>query len=390
MPAARPISLALRSTRIEPGLPGAPDRAHAARHDHHHRSTTTALPLAPGPWALDADPLLGRLHHPPPRRLQGPRPLQPLRRRRRRSARPSRPPASTATIDVASLDTGNADRDAHVLSPDLLDVTLRPTLTFRSTVDRRRRRRLAARRRPDHRRGHPAGHARRRARRHPGVPGRRPRHAGFEATTEIRRKDFGIDRPACPRAPCSATSSRSSSTSSCSSRDARLPVGAPARCQPMEDASMTSTTPHRHRRPTRRRCWRSWPGPAPSCAATSWPPSTRWCRTTSGCCWSRPPAGASRRCTGSPPSCCGGAGAGPTLVVSPLLALMRNQVAAAAEGRHPRRHHQLGQHRRLARDRGADPRRRDRRAAHLARAAEQPPVPGRRAAVARRQRRACW
>lgn len=33
-------------------------------------------------------------------------------------------------VDVASLDTGNADRDAHVLSDELLDVSLRPTLTF--------------------------------------------------------------------------------------------------------------------------------------------------------------------------------------------------------------------------------------------------------------------
>ena len=39
----------------------------------------------------------------------------------------------TATIDVASIDTGNADRDAHVLSADLVDVAQRPTLSFRST-----------------------------------------------------------------------------------------------------------------------------------------------------------------------------------------------------------------------------------------------------------------
>src|SRR5262245_52474133 len=38
-----------------------------------------------------------------------------------------------ATIDVSSLDTGNADRDAHVLSPDLLDVARRPTMSFRSS-----------------------------------------------------------------------------------------------------------------------------------------------------------------------------------------------------------------------------------------------------------------
>ena len=39
----------------------------------------------------------------------------------------------TATVDIASIDTGNKDRDAHVLSPELLDVATRPTMTFRST-----------------------------------------------------------------------------------------------------------------------------------------------------------------------------------------------------------------------------------------------------------------
>jgi polyisoprenoid-binding protein YceI len=38
-----------------------------------------------------------------------------------------------ATIQMGSLDTGNADRDAHVLSSELLDVAQRPTLEFRST-----------------------------------------------------------------------------------------------------------------------------------------------------------------------------------------------------------------------------------------------------------------
>ena len=42
-------------------------------------------------------------------------------------------------------------------------------------------------------------------------------------------------------------------------------------------------------------------------------------------------------------------GAGPALIVSPLLALMRNQIAAAREARHPRAHDQLDQPRRLGR-----------------------------------------
>jgi polyisoprenoid-binding protein YceI len=98
----------------------------------------------------------------------------------------------TASIDVASIDTGNADRDAHVLSADIIDVGRRPTMEYRSTGITR------------------AGDGYR-------IDGELtiggiavptsldvefggletfpggPRHAGFEATTQIRRKDFGID-----------------------------------------------------------------------------------------------------------------------------------------------------------------------------------------------------
>jgi polyisoprenoid-binding protein YceI len=98
----------------------------------------------------------------------------------------------SATVDIASIDTANADRDAHVLSPDLIDVAKRPTMVFRST-------RVAG-----------AGSEFQvdgdltigditqpivLAVELGGVesfPGG-PRHAGFEAATEIRRKDFGID-----------------------------------------------------------------------------------------------------------------------------------------------------------------------------------------------------
>jgi len=39
-----------------------------------------------------------------------------------------------ATIEAASVDTGNPDRDAHLRSPDFLDVERFPTLSFRSTA----------------------------------------------------------------------------------------------------------------------------------------------------------------------------------------------------------------------------------------------------------------
>ncbi len=38
-----------------------------------------------------------------------------------------------ARIDVSSIDTGNADRDAHLRSPDFFDAERYPTITFRST-----------------------------------------------------------------------------------------------------------------------------------------------------------------------------------------------------------------------------------------------------------------
>jgi polyisoprenoid-binding protein YceI len=41
-----------------------------------------------------------------------------------------------ATIQAASIDTHNADRDAHLRSPDFLDIERFPTLSFRSTAVR--------------------------------------------------------------------------------------------------------------------------------------------------------------------------------------------------------------------------------------------------------------
>lgn len=96
-------------------------------------STTTALPLVPGTWTLD--PLHSEvgftIRHLGISKVRG--------AFRQLDAQlvvgPTLAESSvTATIAVSSIDTGNPDRDAHVLAPDLLDVTVRPTLTFRSTA----------------------------------------------------------------------------------------------------------------------------------------------------------------------------------------------------------------------------------------------------------------
>lgn len=153
--------------------------------------TTGALPLAPGRWALDTNhSSVGfTIRHLGVSKVRGHFGRFDAELVVGASLAES---SLTATIDVASLSTGNADRDAHVLSPDLIDVAKRPTMTFRSvgisgsgtdwTVDGEltigditRPIRLAVE--------------------FGGIeafPGG-PRHAGFEATGELRRKEFGID-----------------------------------------------------------------------------------------------------------------------------------------------------------------------------------------------------
>ncbi|MET7276122.1 YceI family protein [Streptomyces flaveolus] len=99
----------------------------------------------------------------------------------------------SATIDLASVDTGNADRDAHVRAADLLDVEKRPTMTYRST-------RVSGEGEDWVMEGElTIGEVTR-----PvtlavefgglvDVPTDGSRHAGFEATGEIRRSEFGLD-----------------------------------------------------------------------------------------------------------------------------------------------------------------------------------------------------
>lgn len=154
-------------------------------------STTGSLPLAPGRWAVDANhSSIGfSIRHLGVSKVRG--------RFTRFDAdvvigETLEASSVNATVDMASIDTANPDRDAHVLSADIIDVATRPTMVFRSTQirgdgveyqvdgdltigDVTRPIVLAVE----------LGGVE-------NFPGG-PRHAGFEATTEIRRKDFGID-----------------------------------------------------------------------------------------------------------------------------------------------------------------------------------------------------
>jgi len=104
-----------------------------------------------------------------------------------------------ATIDLASIDTGNRDRDAHCRAQDMIDVANRPTLTFRST-------RISGRGADWALEGDvtigDVTKAIALAVELGGVedfPMGGPRHAGFEVTGELRRTDFGI-APGLPAA----------------------------------------------------------------------------------------------------------------------------------------------------------------------------------------------
>jgi len=97
-----------------------------------------------------------------------------------------------ASIDVASIDTGDAKRDAHLKSPDFFDAEKYPTITFKSTKVE------AA---GDHRfkvHGDLTMHGVTKpvvldVEATPEVKGMRGEtRAGARATTKVNRKDFGI------------------------------------------------------------------------------------------------------------------------------------------------------------------------------------------------------
>lgn len=93
---------------------------------------TTALPLVPGRWALDTNHVrVGfSVRHLGVSKVRGH--FGAVEAELVVGETPE-DTSVTATVDIASIDTGNKDRDAHVLSPELLDVATRPTMTFRST-----------------------------------------------------------------------------------------------------------------------------------------------------------------------------------------------------------------------------------------------------------------
>jgi polyisoprenoid-binding protein YceI len=99
----------------------------------------------------------------------------------------------SASVDLSSIDTGSADRDAHIRSADFFDVDQHPTLAYHSTAIRRDGDGFAVdgeltlhgvtRSVPlalevnGFQHASPFGDVR----------------AGFSATAEINRKDFGIE-----------------------------------------------------------------------------------------------------------------------------------------------------------------------------------------------------
>ena len=167
------------------------DNVTAATATQHTLTQGTVLPLSPGRWVLDGNhssvgftirhlgvsKVRGRFQDFDVEVVVGPT-LDTT--------------SVVATIRTASIDTGNPDRDAHVRSADLLDVERRPTMLFKSTsltavddgwmLDGELT--IGETTRLQHLRLAFGG-----IEEFPGGP----RHAGFEATGELRRKDFGID-----------------------------------------------------------------------------------------------------------------------------------------------------------------------------------------------------
>ena len=98
-----------------------------------------------------------------------------------------------ASIDAASINTRDAQRDAHLKSADFFDVEKFPTLTFQSTgISAGDGWRTGGDRRLDHSRRHAQGSV---SVEGPTPPAKDPwgnTRVGLSATTKINRKDFGL------------------------------------------------------------------------------------------------------------------------------------------------------------------------------------------------------
>ena len=154
--------------------------------------TTTSLPLAPGVWAVDQSHsgvsfvvrhlglsnVRGRFDK-FDATLEVGSTLESV--------------AVTAEIELASVDTNNADRDAHLRSTDFFDTENQPVMTFRSTsvtgagenYELAGDLTIAGITKPvtfDVEFNGTEVH-----------PGDQSTHAGFTATGQIKRSDFGID-----------------------------------------------------------------------------------------------------------------------------------------------------------------------------------------------------
>src|SRR4051812_17327594 len=100
--------------------------------DTDTRTDATSLPLAPGRWELDTNHFrVGfAIRHLGVSKVRGQFPGVTADLQVGATVAES---SLEVVIDLASIDTGNTDRDDHVRTSDLLDVAKRPTMTFRAT-----------------------------------------------------------------------------------------------------------------------------------------------------------------------------------------------------------------------------------------------------------------
>jgi polyisoprenoid-binding protein YceI len=155
-------------------------------------TTATALPLPAGRWELDANHFrVGfAIRHLGVSKVRG----QFLDVSAELVVGPTLAESSLrAVVQLDSIDTGNAERDAHTRSSDLLDVAVRPTMAFRATglegsgddLTLVGDLTIGEVTRPAAFQVEFGGVE--------AFPADGRLHAGFEATGEIRRKDFGLD-----------------------------------------------------------------------------------------------------------------------------------------------------------------------------------------------------